>query len=153
MFPDLEQASVLYDAWHENTRLPETLGLAPEELCVDIFGGKGNPNKQRYWLTTHCKPYRVLRSFALSLYPMDMNVLSDLDGNQIFLYDTGVPAQAPPARDRELQMWTYYNRILYPDEMIRKLANPIEKRIRKARWKLLLHPGKLFKIIRSRLRK
>ncbi|MBR4657477.1 MAG: hypothetical protein IKO68_13175 [Oscillospiraceae bacterium] len=152
-FPELDNAPVVYDAWHENLRLAEVLGLAPETLNVDIFGGKGNPERKRYWLTTLCKPYHVLRSFALSLFPMDMNVLCGLAGDQIFLYDTTVPAEAPPDRDRDLQMWAYYNRILFPDEMIWKLSKPIVKRIRKSRWRYLLHPIQFLKLLRSRLRR
>ena len=100
---------------------------------MDIFGGKWNSEKKRYWLTTCVRPWKVIRSFALSLYPMDMNVLCGLEGNQIFLYDTTEAAEAPPSRDRDLQMWSYYNRILYPDEMIRKLSKPIGRKI----WKRL----------------
>ena len=152
-FPELDGAPVVYDAWHENLRLSESLGLASEDVCVDIFGGKGNPKKRRYWLTTLCKPYQVVHSFALSLYPMDMNVLCKLQGDRIFLYDTSVPAGAPPAGDRDLQMWNYYNRILFPNEMIWKLSKPIGKRIRRARWKRLAHPVQFIRLLRKRLRK
>ncbi|MEE3454500.1 MAG: hypothetical protein VZQ29_02635 [Succiniclasticum sp.] len=152
-FPALDGAPVVYDAWHENRRLAEVLGLAPETLSVDIFGGKGNPEGKRYWLTTVPKPYQVLRSFALSLFPMDMNVLCGLEGKQIFLYDTAISVQAPPPRDWELQMWGYYNRILYPDDMIWKLSKPIGRRIRRNRWKRLTHPFKFMNMLRNRLRK
>lgn len=152
-FPELDGAPVLYDAWHENQRLAELLGLTPEILNVDIFGGKGNPEGKRYWLTTVPKPYQVLRSFALSLFPMDMNVLCGLEGKQIFLYDTAAPAPAPPPRDWELQMWGYYNRILFPDDMIWKLSKGIGKQRRTAQRKLLLHPGQLFQRLRNRFRR
>lgn len=152
LFPNLDTAPVVYDVWHENLRIPEALKLKSEEVCVDIFGGKGNPEKKRYWLTTLSRPYKVERSFALSLYPMDMNVLCGLEGDQIILYDTNVPSDPPPERDRALQMWGYYNRILYPDEMIWKLSKPIGKRIRRSRWKLLLHPARFIKRLRDRTR-
>ena len=153
LFPDLETAPVIYDAWHENLCLTDQLGLPPEEVCVDIYGGKWDYEKKRYWLTTLVRPWKVVRSFALSLYPMDMNVLCDLEGDQIFLYDITEPAETPPARDRDLQMWGYYNRILYPDEMIWKLSNPIKKRIWKARWKRLRHPKKLIDLLKRKLHK
>ena len=150
-FPDFDTAPVLYDVWHENLRIPEMLGLKPEEVCIDIFGAKWDYEKKRYWLTTRVRPWKVVRSFALSLYPMDMNVLCELEGDQIFLYDITEPGEAPPARDRDLQMWGYYNRILYPDEMIWKLSKPIKKRIWKARWERLRHPKKLFNLIKRKL--
>ena len=153
LFPDLETAPVVYDACHENLRLAHQLGVPPEEVCVDIFGGKWNYEKKRYWLTTRIRPWKVLRSFALSLYPMDMNILCGLEGDQIFLYDITEPAEAPPARDRDLQMWGYYNRFLYTDDMIWKLHKPIKKRIWKKRLERLLHPKKLFRTIKRRLLK
>lgn len=152
LFPDLDDAPVVYDVWHENRGLAGSLGLTPEEVCIDIFGGKWNCEKKRYWLTTRIRPWKVVRSFALSLFPMDMNVLCGLEGEQIFLYDTSEAAEAPPARDRDLQMWGYYNRFLYPDEMIWKLSKPIGKRIWKARWKRLLQPAQLIKTLRKRFR-
>lgn len=152
-FPDLDQAPVLYDAWHENLKLADAIGLPRDSVCIDIFGGKGNQGQQRYWLTTLSRPYQVIRSFALSLYPMDMNVLCETEGEQIFLYDTTVPAQEPPVRDRDLQMWGYYNRILFPDEMIWKLSKPIGRRIWKSRWRRLLHPIRFMSFLRSRFRR
>lgn len=152
LFPDLDSAPVLYDVWHENLRIPEALGLNLEEVCVDIFGEKWDYEKKRYWLTTRVRPWKVVRSYALTLFPMDMNVLCDLEGDQIFLYDITESAEAPPARDRDLQMWGYYNRILFPDEIIWKLSKPIGKRIRKKRWQRLLHPVKALKFLKRKKR-
>lgn len=151
-FPDLDTAPVLYDAWHENPRLAALLGVPPEEVCVDLFGGKWNYEKKRYWLTTRVRPWKVLRAYALTLFPMDMNVLCGLEGDQIFLYDTQQAAEPPPDRDRDLQMWGYYNRILFPDEIIWKLSKPIGKRIRKKRWQRLLHPVKALKFLKRKKR-
>lgn len=153
LFPDLDAAPVKYDVFHENEGLPALLGLCPEEICVDVFGGKGNPGEKRYWLTTRAASHQIVRSWALSLYPMDMNVICDLPGKEIFLYDTQTQASPPAVPDRDLQMWGYYNRILFPDEMIWKLSKPIGKRIRKVRWKRLLHPKKLIRFLKQRLGK
>lgn len=150
-FPDLDSAPVVYDAWHENRGLANSLGVAPDSVCIDVFGGKDNVEKKRFWLTTLPRSYKVIRSYSLTLFPMDMNVICGLEGDEIFLYDTTEAAEAPVERDRDLQMWGYYNRILYPDEMIWKLSKPIGKRIRKSRGDLLLHPIKLFKLLRSRI--
>lgn len=152
IFPDLDSAPIVYDAWHENCGLPEEMGIDLASICIDIFGGKRNYEKKRYWLTTLLRPYKVVRSYSLTLFPMDMNVISGLEGDQIFLYDTTEAADAPPARDRDIQMWGYYNRILYPDEMIWKLSKPIGKRIRKKRFDRITHPAKLFKFLRNKTR-
>lgn len=151
-FPDLDGEAVRYDAWCENTGLYQTLGLSQDELCVDIAGAKGNYQGKRWWLTTLSAPFRVEKSFALQLVPMDMNVLCDLPGSEIFLYDTEAAGEAPAVADRDLSMWAYYNRLFYPDPAILKLARPMEKKIRKNRLRLLLHPGRLFKKLWNRIK-
>ena len=112
---------------------------------MDLFGVKNDRRGKRYWLTRLARPYKVVRSFGLNLFPMDMNVLCDLQGAQIFLYDTAEAAEAPSRRDYELQFWRYYNRLTSPNTTIWKLAQPIEKRIRLVRRKKLLHPFQLIK--------
>lgn len=151
-FPELDNAPVIYDVWHENLGLARLLDLAPDSVCIDIFGGKQNYENKRFWLTSLAAPFKVVRSFGLSLFPMDMNVICDLKGDQVFLYDTTESADAPAVMDRDLQMWGYYNRILFPDEMIWKLSKPIGRRIRKQRKKLLLHPAELAKLFYKRIR-
>ena len=83
---------------------------------------------------------------------MDMNVICALPGDEIFLYDTSAPAAAPERKDRDLQMWSYYNRIMFPDEMVWKLSKPIAKRIRRARLQRLRHPVRLLRLLRQRLK-
>ena len=151
-FPDLDGDAVRYDAWCENTELYRTLGLSADELCVDIAGAKGSGQGRRYWLTTLSAPYRIVKSFALQLMPMDMNVLCGLPGHEIFLYDTASAGEAPAVGDRDLSIWAYYNRLFYPDPAIMKLARRMENNSRKNRLRLLLHPGKLFKKLWKRIK-
>lgn len=80
--------SVIYDAFFENCRLAETLGIPSEDLCVDIYGDKNNRTNCRYWLTREIHDYKILKSFGLQMRPMEMNVIRSIAGNEIFLYDT-----------------------------------------------------------------
>ena len=150
-FPEPEEA-VIYDAWSENTRLAEVLKLPAEELCVDLYGKKRNRQKRRYILTMESLPYQVLQSFALELTPMEANVICNLRGKDIFLYDTAKPAQRPAVQDPDLRFWSFYNRIIYPDPIIRKLAKPIEREIWKNRLKTLSKPKWLLRKLKHRLK-
>lgn len=141
-----------YDAWCENEGLADVLGIEKEDICIDIFGAKKNYAKCRYHLTTLKLPYEVLKSFSLELAPMDMNVLCGLEGDDIYLYDTAKEAPPPPEKDMDLVFWGHYNRFIYPEPMIKKLAQPIYARIRKSRAELLLHPKKLSKKVISKLK-
>ena len=150
-FPEPEEA-VIYDAWSENTGLAEVLKLPAEELCADLYGKKRNRQKRRYILTMESLPYQVLQSFALELTPMEANVICNLRGKDIFLYDTAKPAQRPAVQDPDLRFWSFYNRIIYPDPIIRKLAKPIEREIWKNRLKTLSKPKWLLRKLKHRLK-
>lgn len=150
-FPDLTDDAVYYDAWCENLGLAEKLGVNAAELCIDLYGAKKNYQNKRYWLTTLPAPYQILRTFGLELMPMDMNVLCELPGEQVFLYDTSVSAEAPKTMDRDLQMWGFFNRIPYPDPMIWKLSRPMAKRIWKSRINLICQPARMIRIIWDRI--
>ena len=142
-FPELEDNAVFYDAWCENVGLAQKYGVKRHEICIDLYGAKKNDQKRPYWLTTLSAPYKVLDSYGLALMPMDMNVLADLPGNQIFLYDTSVPDTAPTVEDRDLSMWSFYNRIPFPDPMIWKLSRRMAKHVHRRRIKALVNPARL----------
>ena len=149
-FPVLGESGVMYDAWCENLAVAENLDV--EDVCVDIYGAKKNYEGNRYWLTTLPKPYKIVKSFGMELRPVDMNVLCGLPGDEIFLYDTKEEAPAPEVTDRDINMFNYYNNMLYPDEAIKKLAKPMFDNIHRSRIKLLGHPAKLCREIIDRLK-
>lgn len=87
--------SISYDGFFECEQIYQKLGLDSYNLCVDINGEKGNPNNLRYWLTSKNLPFKVIRSFALELKPIDLNVLLDVEGKELFLYDVTVSDDFP----------------------------------------------------------
>ena len=90
-FPDLTHESVRYDCNFER----EMILQGYEDLCVDLWGTKGNRVKKRYWLTTLSLPYKVLKSYDLCLKPIENNINDFNKGNSIFLYDTKEKANKP----------------------------------------------------------
>ena len=150
-FPKLGESGYIYDVWCENTALKAQTGYDDMEVCVDIYGARENHDNKQYWLTSLSRPYKVVRSYGMELRPIDMNVLCELPGDRIFLYDTRIEAAAPELPDRDISVWNYYNTMVYPDDAIRKLAKPMFRQSRKARLRLLLHPVQLIKKIISRL--
>lgn len=149
-FPVLGENGVMYDAWCENLAVADSLGL--EDVCVDLYGAKKNYAGNRYWLTPLSRPYKIVKSFGMELRPIDMNVLCNLPGNELFLYDTQEEAPAPNVADRDVSAFYYYNNMLYPDEAIRKIAAEMREKNRKSNAELLLHPVKLSKKIISKLK-
>ena len=62
--------------------------MTEEELCVDFNGTNSNNKHCRYILSPYNYPYKVVKEFALSLRPIELNVKYDLLGKGLYLYDT-----------------------------------------------------------------
>jgi hypothetical protein len=77
-----------YDSYDNNEALYEWLGIPQDELCIDFRCNKINIRKCRYLLTPAIKQYKVLRSFAMTMRPVELNIKYNIRGSEIFLYDT-----------------------------------------------------------------
>lgn len=77
-----------YDIYGTNRAVYQWIGLSEDELCVDFNGTRDNDHNARYILSPYQYPYKVLKEFALSLRPIELNVKYALEGHGLFLYDT-----------------------------------------------------------------
>lgn len=77
-----------YDVYDNNEALYEWLGLNREELCIDFRCDKINIRKCRYILTPAVLDCKIVKKFALALYPYELNVKFNIPGEDLFLYDT-----------------------------------------------------------------
>lgn len=89
-FMPFNESALRYDQFFENESLASYLGISENELCIDIYGMKKNKLNKRYWLTTRVENFKILRSFGLELKPHEMNIINNIEGNHIFLYDTTI---------------------------------------------------------------
>ena len=104
--PALAECVVRYDGFFEPLFLAESLGIPEADLCVRLFSNKPQ-GTCRYLLSTQRLPFSVLRSFAMELRPMELNVLLQRPGSDIFLYDTTRPASRPSASD-PFRLYNYF---------------------------------------------
>ena len=81
---------VKYDVYCHNYTIYEWLGLKQEELDIDLYGVKGALNNKHYLLSVSILPFKLLRSYALSMRPIEMNIRYQLDGKGLYLYDTRI---------------------------------------------------------------
>lgn len=98
---------IKYDAFFENENLYDILNIPPKDICVDFYGEKRNRENKRYWLTRELLPYKVKVSYALMLKPYEMNIIHDIKGNEIFVYDTNVSAPKPTGKLNN-KLWEFY---------------------------------------------
>ncbi|GGW40888.1 glycosyltransferase [Arenibacter certesii] len=86
-FSKLEESNSTYDAFFENLKLHKLLELNKHELCVDLNGYRKVYNK-RYILTTQILNFEIVKSYGKALKPIDANIIANIPGNEIFLYDS-----------------------------------------------------------------
>ena len=83
---------VSYDIFANNESIYQALQLPKRDLCLDLYGINENTNK-RYLLSVRVLDYTIVRSFGLAFRPIELNVLKNIDGCNIFLYDTSSKAK------------------------------------------------------------
>ncbi|WKA53997.1 hypothetical protein [Planococcus shixiaomingii] len=86
--PTFEEKSLKYDMYFENENLYSFINIAKRDLCIDLYASKISHENKRFWLTTKIENYKIIKSFALQLKPHEINIKANLEGNEIFLYDT-----------------------------------------------------------------
>lgn len=129
-----DKQSVVYDAFFENTRIAEVLGIPSEELCVDLYGSKPDTKKEKYWLTTICADYRLEKSFGLSLRPQELNVMLNIPGTEIKLYNLSCHKDEKQGDSlTDYQFFDYYYRLTHArwKGLARFLLEKIKMRIKK----------------------
>lgn len=82
-----------YDVFFENKDLKKILAkkyqMPEAEICIDIYAlARRNYGSKRYILTSRKLDFKIIESFDLNMRPQDVNVLMDIRGEGIFLYDT-----------------------------------------------------------------
>lgn len=85
--------SIRYDGFFESENIIESL-KEYKNICINFYGQKNILN-YRYVLSIASLPFKVERSWALSLRPVELNVILNQDGKGVFLYDTDSCAKSP----------------------------------------------------------
>lgn len=85
--PDFEEG-VKYDIYGEPLGLGKYLGVEDNELTCDFWGRKQEASYQRYLLTCCKRPYQKVKQFSMCMKPMELNILNQIPGEDITLYDT-----------------------------------------------------------------
>ena len=111
--PTVEECEVCYDGFFQSKFLGKYLGIAEEELCIDLFSDKPQCLFRHYVLSNRSLPYQVRQSFALQLRPIEMNIMLDRAGNELWLYDTTQPATPPKAVDGYQAFAYFYQKAFY----------------------------------------
>ncbi len=118
-----------YDVYCNNEALYESLSLEKEQLELDLYGYGELDNSKQYLLSTQILPYKVVKSFSLCMRPIEQNVISNILGHGIYLYDKSVFDKAE--KKENLFLAYFYIRGIRTSLVLGYLRNIIQSSIRK----------------------
>lgn len=104
--------TIYYDGFFENETLYKIIGIQKEDLCIDFYNEKRNRLKKRYWLTREHLPYKILKAFSLSLKPYEWNIINNINGHELYLYDTNTIEKTKFKKTQRLFNLYMYNKDL-----------------------------------------
>lgn len=108
-FCKLDNAVAVYDEYMNPERISEYLGVDSSELVVDFYN-TNNLLRKRYLLTTRKQNYKLLKSYSLSLRPIEASILYDIKGDGIYLYDTTETQKKYEHKNSKMFIIEYYLR-------------------------------------------
>ncbi|SDS73069.1 Glycosyl transferase family 2 [Maribacter dokdonensis] len=86
-FSNLQESNSIYDVFYENKKLHNYLNVPKKQLCIDLYGKKEIQKSSRYIITDNILNYKIIKTFGRSLKPHDANIIHEIPGEDIFLYD------------------------------------------------------------------
>lgn len=122
-----------YDAFFENMlSLKKFLNneLSLKNVLIDIYGEKDIIGS-KYILTTKVLNYTVIKSFSLELKPVELNILFNIPGEDIFLYDMSKPSKTLKKDINKLNKNLYYFGNIPKKYLVEQLINKIGEKIQK----------------------
>lgn len=127
---------IIYDQFYENESLDKVVGV---ECEIDLYGRR-KKYKKRYVITSKHLNYTILKSWGMCLKPLEANIIEDVHGYAIYLYDTTSKSRNIYKCDPEKQ-WTYFFRT--DGLTIEELQFCIKQLLKRFISKLLNYPKKV----------
>lgn len=104
---DLSDESIKYDAFFENINLYNDLGINSDLIEIDLYGTKSNFNKKQFLLTTKQLDFKIIKTYGLQLKPWELNIKYNVDGKEIFLYDTSIVSKNKKDKNNMVKHLSY----------------------------------------------
>ena len=106
VLPDVSELE-RYDSFYSNECVYRCLNYKPSELCIDYYGFNPNILNKRYILSCKPLPYSVIRTFGLHLFPIEMNIINNVEGDGLYLYDTQMKDKRPCRINRSYLTYSF----------------------------------------------
>jgi hypothetical protein len=99
------EINYIYDVFFENKFLYDILNLNESELTIDLYGQKISYKK--FLLTTKKLNFEIIKTYGLHLRPHELNVIYNISGEDIFLYNTNKKASNPTKKHFDINLFLY----------------------------------------------
>ena len=105
-----------YDAFFERVMLEKSVLGLDGEVEVDLYGNKVIKSSVRYLLSSKRLDRKIIKRYGLQLRPHEMNVIFDIPGEDLFLYDLKEASKEKENfSDFDMARWYYDSRVFeYP---------------------------------------
>lgn len=112
IFSDLSKDSVCYDTFLESVLLKNYFErYESSNVCVDLNGKKRDFKCADKLISTQILDFEVLDEYALQLRPLEMNILMDLKGEGIWVYNLRRKKEFRESRQKQIvRKWDYFFR-------------------------------------------
>lgn len=78
---------ICYDIYGTNEAIYEWLGIEKKDVRVDFYVSDNLRIDKPYLLTTTEYPYKVVRTYSLEMFPIELNIKYQIPGKGIYLYE------------------------------------------------------------------
>lgn len=125
-----DKKSIVYDAFFEREQLGTLIGVNNSELNVNLYGKKGAKSNKKYLITMENLNNKIINKYSLVLKPHEMNIILNIPGDDIFLYDTSISVSNPYKKDTEMIKWYYDVRNKDYKKMVNFILLKIKQKIK-----------------------
>ena len=111
IFPKLFEYTSVYDCYYEDMQLSKAVGVEEDELVVDLYSKKKVYSKNaKYLLSTKPLEYKILKTYGLQMRPWELNVIYEIPGEEIYLYDLSSCNKEQKVKYNSIIHWIYDTR-------------------------------------------
>lgn len=135
--PSLEECPIIYDGFFEPQFISSYLNIDNSNLCINLYGTKQRCLFKKYLLTRDLLPFKIIKGFSLKYKPIEANIIWDIEGQDIFLYDTTKSINNKLKKDnKKLYEYLYGNatenliKILGIEGILKKIGNSFLHKIK-----------------------
>lgn len=130
--PEFEDG-VKYDIYGEPVGLGKYLGVPEDELTCDFWGRKQEASYKKYLLTCCRKPYGKVKQYSMCMKPIELNVLENIPGADITLYDTTVQEEQAADKKERIRFLEYGYGIINGRDLLKwamdRMTDKLKKRV------------------------